>query len=169
MPTWVDREGLEKRYGGEFVAQLARRRDWDPTADGGEGAYVENETPERVEEIIELAISDAKEWILWKLSCCYPIKDIQNLLDEGKHFSSILRYHIKLTITMLKFGGDCSDCDSCKAEISELCNCSELCTDDGICIKSKNRSVFAVEDTGPSCMPKSPCCSCNNLECCCGS
>jgi len=163
MSTWVDRQGLYNRYGQEYIEKLARRRDFDPSANGGSGGYVENTSSTRVNEIINIAIEDAKTWMLWKISCCFNIQDFNLLLADNKEFSFLQRFHIKLTIILLKHGGDCAQCDECKAEISEVCSCSEICTDDGICIPSRKRSKFSVEKTEPSCLPTKVCCgSCSN-------
>lgn len=169
MSTWIDKQGLYLRYGQEFIDKLAIRRDFDCEANDGDGGYIANETRKRLDCIINVAIEDAKEWILWKISSCYSIVEFNKFLDEEKDFSFIKRFHIKLTITMLKFGGDCKECDDCKEELSEICSTKEICTDDGICIPSKKKSVFAVESTAPSCLPTSVCCGCDSHRCACGS
>lgn len=168
MSTWTTKAGLYTRYGQEFIDKLARRRDFDPDA-GEHGAYVENENCERVNQVICTAIEDAKTWILWKLSCCFDIKEFNRLLEEGDEFSFIQTFHSKLSITFLKSGGDCQECDECKEEISMVCSCKQICSDNGICLPSTKRSRFSVEPTPASCWPENRCCStCGPTGCSCG-
>jgi hypothetical protein len=168
MSTWVDRQGLYARFGEEFIQKLARRRDFDCDANDGDGGYTENETKKRVECVIDLAISDAKEWMLWKISCNFPINEFNALLNQDKDFSFLKSHHIKLTIAMLKTGGDCTECEACQKEIGDIL-CDQICTDDGICIPSRKRSKFLVEKTSPSCLPTNLCCGCGSEGCCCGT
>lgn len=160
--TWATKEDLVLRYGEEFVDKLARRRDWDEDAE----MYVEDNSDERVNEVIEAALEDAKNWLTWKISCCFPIKAFNDLIISGQSFSFVKRFHIKMTIIMLKDGGDCAECKECQDEFSKFCECSKLCTDEGECIVSKSKSRFAVEKTSPSCWPKNICCG--QETCCCG-
>lgn len=161
--TWAVKTDLVKRYGGEFVDKLARRRDYDPDTE----TYVEDNSDERINEVVDLALEDAKNWLSWKISCCFNIKAFNDLVNSGKSFSFIKKMHIKMTIAILKEGGDCVACIECQDEFSKFCDCGQLCTDDGECIIAKSKSKFAVEKTPPSCWPSSLCC-CNESVCCCG-
>lgn len=160
--SWATKEDLEKRYGDEFVNKLARRRDWDEAS----GTYVEDNTDQRVDEVIELALEDAQDWLSFKISCCFSLKAFNDLIDAGKNFAFLKRMHIKMTIAILKDGGDCAACEECKDEFQKFCDCGKLCTDDGECLVSSSKSRFAVEKTDPSCWPTNVCCG--KKDCCCG-
>lgn len=159
--AWATKEDLVKRYGGEFVDKLARRRDYDPETE----TYVEDNSEERINEVIDLALEDAKYWLTWKISCCFSIKAFNDLIDSGQSFSFLKKFHIKMTIIMLKDGGDCVECKECQDEFSKFCECSKFCTDEGECLVSKSKSKFAVEKTKESCWPTNLCC--DQKDCCC--
>lgn len=160
--TWATKEDLEIRYGQEFVDKLARRRDYDEDTE----TYVEDNTPERINEVIETALDDAKHWILWKIGCCYSSKAFNDLINLGQTFSYVKRIHIKMAIAILKDGGDCAGCKECQDEFSSFCACGKLCSDEGECLIPTSKSKFAVEKTDPSCWPTNLCCG--KKDCCCG-
>ncbi len=160
MATWATKADLILRYGQDVIEKMALRRDFNEEADD----YVANETPERIDQVIETALQDAKDWILWKISCCFSLSEFLNLGDVNY----IKRFHIKLTIAMLKDGGECKDCDDCKEEFSEFCSCGQICDVNGKCITKSKMSLIAVEKIEKSCLPENYCCACRNYRCNCG-
>lgn len=162
--SWATKEDLCKRFGQEFVDKLARRRDYDRASE----TYVEDDSCTRMNEVIDLALQDAKDWMMWKISCCFPIKTFNELILAGETFSFIKRAHIKMTIAILKEGGDCPACEECKDDFSSFCACKKLCSDNGECIIAISKSKFAIEETSPSCWPENLCCGCADTGCCCG-
>lgn len=159
MATWATKEDLVLRYGQEYVEKLAIRRDWNEDAE----AYVADESPERIDQVINAALQDAKDWLLWKISCCFNIVDFNALAEV----SFVKRFHIKLTIIMLKDGGDCQECKECQDEFSDFCSCGSICDINGNCISKPTIGLIAVEKMPRSCLPQNYCCGCNSHRCCC--
>lgn len=157
--NWATEEDLILRYGEEFIDKLSLRNDFNETAE----AYVANEDPARMQSVVQAALDDAKNWLLWKISCCFNLSDFNSLGDV----SFIKKFHIKMTIIMLKDGGDCQECKECQDEFADFCNCGRICDNLGVCISSTSKSKFAVQDMGKSCLPTNFCCSCGD-KCCCG-
>lgn len=129
--SWATSSDIYARYGEEYVNKLCIRRNWDEEAQ----QYVASESDEAKAEILNLALEDAKNLILQKLSCNFTNFSQVNSLD----FPSILLWHIRMTIEVLKVGGDCTKC-SCE-EFDNFIKCNEVCTADGVCLIKKNSFI----------------------------
>lgn len=147
--SWATSEDLYERYGDEFINKLAIRRIWNPLIED----YIADETPQGISAVIELALSDAKIFLLQKISCKFGNVDLINTLE----FSAILLWHIRLTIDTLKVGGSCFKCTEC---IQEFDMCTSFCSDDGICLPKKGVliSVSEAEFCCEKCIGSSCCC-----------
>ena len=150
--TWATIQDLYTRFGDEFVDKLAVRRTWNASLQD----YVGNESREHLDLIIQTALDDAKSLLKQKLSCAYQNISI---LDE-QTFSCIKQWHIKLTIDVLKVGGDCT---SCKCEgLDDFLKCGSICSDDGNCLVSKS-TFFSVSEAHFPCES----CGCGESRCSC--
>lgn len=148
--TWALIEDLYARFGDEYVDKLAVRRKWDETIQD----YVADQSEEARTEVLELALEDAKALILQKLSCLFS--GLENL--ETSDFPAIKIWHIKMTIEVLKKGGDCTACDC--AALDEFLKCGSVCTEDGVCLSKKSTFITVSDSQFPcECFPKG-CCSC---------
>ena len=146
--TWADVGDLRERFGDEYIDKLATRRNFD----SARGEYLSDETSTNRLRVITLALCDARELILRKLSCLY-----KNLYVLDKHFfHGIKQWHIKLAIETLKAGGDCSSC-GCIADLDKYLECGRICADDGTCLESLKTFIsvtsqkFPCEDEGCGC------------------
>lgn len=157
MSTWATKADLVLRYGQEYIEKAALRRDFNEDADD----YVADESCDRINEVICAALEDAKEWLLWKISCSFNLADFNNLDD----INYIKIFHMRLTIAMLKEGGDC---EKCQKEFSEFCACGQICDINGKCITKTKISLIAVEQMPKSCLPQNVCCGCLPNRCDCG-
>lgn len=155
MATWATIEDLYKRYGDEFMDKLSTRMDDNTSGDD----YVANEDPLRRDEVIQLALDDARAILLQKINCCF--KTDGKLVNPNLSFSGIFPWHIKLTIILLKQGGDCKDCDDCKEAFDDFCKCSSICSDEGDCLE-KRGSAISVSEEKFKCddIFKDGCCKC---------
>ena len=134
--TWATPEDLYERFGDEFVDKLAIRRKWNSEIED----YVADESDEGKLAVIELALEDAKQLLLQKLSCLYG--ELTLLEDDTYAFTSILQWHIKLTIETLKIGGDCYAC-ACIGDLDKFLGCGTICTPDGVCLPGLNTFISA--------------------------
>ena len=147
--TWAAKEDLYARFGQEFINKLAIRRNYDEETE----SYVASEDDESIENVLNTALEDAKTLILGKLSCKFANFQIVNTMD----FPSIKQWHIKMTIEVLKQGGDCTACDCTK--LDEFL-CTNICTEDGFCLTSI-KSFISVSK------PHFPCEACKgDCKCC---
>lgn len=150
MATWATSEDLYSRYGDEFVDKVAIRRIWDEDL----GTYVADESTDGKEAVISLALEDAKNFILYKLSCHYS--DLTDLSDVTLYFPVIKQWHILLTIQMLQRGGDCTGC-ACVPAMEEYFKCGNICSENGVCLDdnstfiSASEAVFCCERKGDGC------------------
>lgn len=134
MDSWAILDDFYSRFGEEFINKLGIRRNWDATL----GQYVASEDETDVQAVLELAIADAKELLKQRLRCKF--KDLTSL--ENYLFSPIKQWHMKLTIEILKVGGDCLSCDCTK--VDEWIKCNNVCSDDGSVCLSSNATFFEV-------------------------
>lgn len=150
--TWATIQDLYTRFGDEFVDKLADRRKWDESIQ----AYVADQSRENRDLVIQTALDDAKALLKQKLSCAYQNISI---LDE-QTFSCITQWHIQLTISVLKAGGDCVGC-KCEG-LDDFLKCGSICSDDGTCLVSKS-TFFSVS------IAHFPCesCGCGESRCSC--
>lgn len=134
--TWATEEDLYSRYGDEFIDKLAIRRNWDED----EQQYVADESDEAKEAVIALALCDAQNLIIQKLSCLYSNVDILN----EYLFGALKQWHIRLTIETLKNNGDCMGC-SCVVDLDKYIACGSICSDEGVCLSSSSTFLEATE------------------------
>lgn len=151
--TWATEEDLYTRYGDEFVDKLAIRRNWDED----EQQYVADESDEAKAAVIALALCDAQNLIIQKLSCLYSNTDILNT----ELFGALKQWHIRLTIETLKNGGDCMGC-ACNVDLDRYIGCGNICSDEGNCLVS-TKTFFSVTEAHFQCE-----CNCSG-GCCCES
>lgn len=149
--TWATKEDLYARFGEKYINELGIRSNWSETAK----AYVASESQTDIDKVLDLAIEDAKNLILQKLSCLYSDYQKVNTID----FPVLKQWHIQLIIDVLKIGGNCLACDCTK--LDEFL-CKEICTPDGVCLR-KNVTAISVS------IPHYPCeaCGCEVQKCCC--
>lgn len=159
---WAKKEDLILRLGEKEIDKITTREVYDEETD----TYVGDVSKKSRDKVLDTFLEDAKAWMLWHLAQCYELtqKEISDLFDSGEEFRVILIHHIKLTTAMLKYGGDCDECDKCKEDFSNLCNMTDICSESGVCIKRTSR--YAVSDI-KSCLPKDLCCGCHEEVCCC--
>lgn len=148
--SWATIKDLYARFGEEYVNKLGIRRNFDLETD----SYVASEDCKSVKSVLETALADAKQLILYKLACKF--KDYEKV--NTTNFSIIKQWHIKTTIEILKVGGDCTSCD-CEG-LDGFINCGTVCTDDGVCLKKKVSGISVS-------VPKYPCEGCKGeCKCC---
>lgn len=134
MSSWATKEDLYARFGQEFVTKLAIRRNWDNESK----IWVASEDPIDIGAILNLALEDAKNLILHRLSCFFS--NYQSVNESS--FSALKFWHIKTTIDVLKANGDCT---SCKCEdLDEFLKCNNLCDDDGFCLTKNTTFISAT-------------------------
>lgn len=131
--TWAVIQDLYARYGQEYVNKLGIRRNKNEEA----GRYVASESQEEIDAVLNIALEDAKQLVLQKLSCIYS----DYLKVNSLNFPYVKQWHIRLTIEILKVGGDCTQCDCEKFD--EFLKCNKICTDDGICLVSNKSFISA--------------------------
>lgn len=148
--TWASPRDLYDRFGDEFMDKISTRMNYSQTLK----MYVADEKPESRLKVIQLALDDAKELIVRKLSCKF--QDV--ILLNTHYFSSIKSWHIKLTIETLKIGGDCTACE-CNADLDKFIDCNTICTEDGICLPSAS-SFFLVSQAKSECECQDKCGCC---------
>jgi len=158
---WAKKEDLILRLGEKKVHELSSRYIFDEDCD----SFIKDEREDSRDRVINTFLEDARQWLLWELSRCYDnsAKEIQETIETGEEFRVILLHHIKLTVAMMKNGGDCEDCEKCKLDFTKLCESSRICSESGVCFERKSR--FSVTEN-KSCMPKQVCC-CDEEVCCC--
>lgn len=132
--SWASISDIYDRYGDEFVDKLSIRRKYDTEVQ----SYVADETKEGLFKVQMLALCDAKDLILEKLSCKFSSLE---LLDTN-NFPSIKQWHIRLTVETLKAGGDCRAC-ACIEDLNKFVDCNSICDDTGVCLKSKKTFISA--------------------------
>lgn len=147
--TWASVTDLYDRYGGEFVDKLSTRRFYDADA----GQYVADESAEGRLRVVSLALCDAKQMILQKLSCLYSNIEILN----DNIFMGLKQWHIRATISVLKANGDCYGCD-CIDDLDKFLKCGNICTEDGVCL-NPNTTFISVSAA-------KFCCEKENCGCC---
>lgn len=130
--SWASISEIYDRYGDEFVDKLSIRRKYDTDVQ----SYVADETKEGLFKVQMLALCDAKDLILEKLSCKFSNLE---LLDTN-NFPSIKQWHIRLTVETLKAGGDCRAC-ACIEDLNKFVDCNSICDDAGVCLKSKKTFI----------------------------
>lgn len=150
LSTWATIDDLYERFGDEFIDKLAIRRVWDETLE----QYVADESQQAKNTVIHYALCDAKAIIKQKLSCLFVSV---NLLDT-KIFPAIKIWHMKMTIEILKVGGDCLACTECNAKLDEWLKCNTVCSEDGDCLISKQTFIEVSESKFP--------CECEDKGCC---
>lgn len=133
--AWATKQDLYSRYGDELMDKLAVRRDWDEYTE----SYVANESTTTKEEMLDIALEDAKQLIINKLSCYFSDFVNVNTYD----YPVLKQWHIKTAIELLKVGGDCSACNCEK--LDEFLKCNTICTADGVCLKKKSTFISATE------------------------
>lgn len=150
--TWAIIQDLYDRYGNEYVNKLGIRNNYNQEA----GQYVASEDQESIDRVLNTALEDAKHLIINKLSCLYSDYAKVNSLE----FPSIKIWHIRMTIEVLKVGGDCTQCD-CE-DLSNFLKCNKVCTDDGICL-TNSESFFSISKYKSDCelCCDDGCCRCN--------
>ena len=158
--TWAKRSLLEDRVGSERVLKLATRRVWNESL----STYVDDSSDEVTNKSIDQALESAKSWILFTVSCCYDSDRLLKNINDGAIYPMLLEYHLRLTSDFLKWGGDCSECDSLKKEFTDLCKCGSLMDSEGNSLKRKTK--FAVTDN-KLCIPESYCNLCCEEGCKC--
>lgn len=125
--TWATIEDLYERFGDELMDKLGVRRNYDSDL----GTYVADESPASIRKVIQLALDDAREFIIKKLQCKFA-----GVSRLGTHyFPAIKQWHIKLTIETLKIGGDCAAC-ACVADLDKYIECDRICDENDICLTS---------------------------------
>lgn len=143
--SWANINDLYDRYGEEFVDKLSIRRNWDSTI----SEYIADESKESKTRVQTLALCDSRDIIISKLRNRYS--NI-HLLDNDS-FHGIKHWHIKLTIELLKQGGDCKDC---KNELDKFLDENKICSEKE-CLKkittfiSATKAVFKCEPRGGCC------------------
>lgn len=149
--TWATKEDLYARFGDEVIDKLAIRSDWDKY----DQSYVANESCKAKDQILDLALEDAKNLIIHKLSCIYSN---YSLVQSEDFVCPVLKqWHIKTTFEVLKAGGDCSSCNCEK--LDEFLKCNTLCSDGGVCL-SRNSTFISAS------VAKFPCECGWNCKCC---
>lgn len=148
--TWASVQDLYDRYGEEYIDKKCIRNKYNVLLQ----EYVADETQASILKVLELALCDAKNLLLAKLSCIYGNT---NLLDLYA-FGAIKTWHMKITIATLDAGGDCSSCSEA-LDLKNFVECGNMCTDDGICL-TKNSTFFSVSE------PSWPCECLGSCGCC---
>lgn len=133
MSSWATKEDLYSRFGQEFVTKLAIRRNWNNEL----SMWVASEGPTDIGAILNLALEDAKNIILQRLSCLFSNYQAVN----SSSFSALKYWHIKTTIEVLKANGDCTGC-KCE-DLDEFLKCNSLCDDSGFCLTKKTTFISA--------------------------
>lgn len=150
LTTWATVDDLYDRYGEEFVDKLSIRRNYDSSI----GSYVADESPEGKFRVQMLALEDAKNLIITKLSCKFSGVALLN----DFYFAAIKQWHIKLTIETLKIGGDCWACE-CNTHLDSFIDCGSICSEDGQCLVSKKTFISASVAHFPcECLGSCGCC-----------
>lgn len=166
-------EDLKKRYG---CKELAKR------GDDGRGIIVDFNDPDlnlydypEIIERLQCALDDACADIMKALGCCFDLKCILALKEQGdtwqcltKIQSQRARYYIHEDISL-------KDCDHIayvnyeysEKELKELCNCKCLYSDQGNPCYQKCHAFICVAPRN-SCIPE-PCikCGCGDCDGCC--
>lgn len=137
MTTWASPYDLYARYGDEFIDKLSIRRVFDVVLDD----YVADESEEGKLRVLNLALCDAMVLLKQKMACCFSGLP---MLDEYV-FPTVKQWHIKMTIALLKVGGDCSKCADCQTEFFDWCKCASICSDEGVCLTSRGSFLEASE------------------------
>lgn len=146
--TWATVEDLYDRFGDEAIDQISVRTVWDNVVQ----RYVTDESDEMKQKVINMALCDAREFIKLKMRCLYTGVE---LLDT-QVFSAVKLWHIRLTIELLKLGGDCSGC-ACVNDLQEYIKCGSICSEEGNCLSLKSsflevsEAVFCCELKGRGC------------------
>lgn len=149
--SWATVEDLYARFGDEFMDKLATRRVWDRDLE----TYVADECKTARNDVIQLALDDAKGLILYKISCSYS----NGLLLNDSEFKIIKSWHIKLAIEALKIGGDCMACVECNAQFDAFLKCGSICNNNGECLLS-NSTFFSVSEAEFCCEHHGRGCKC---------
>ena len=149
--TWANIDDFYSRFGEELVNKLGIRRNWDSTLQ----QYVASEDESEVEAVINIAIADAKALVQQRLRCKFG-----NLVSlDTNLFTPIKQWHMKMTIEVLKVGGDCMNCDCTKID-DWISKCDNVCADDDtVCLSSNSCFISATEYHSP--------CECHGACGCC--
>lgn len=133
MSSWATKEDLYARYGQEFMAKIALRRNWDEELN----TWIASEGVHDIGSVINLALEDAKTLILQRISCFFS--NYQKVINGN--FPAVKVWHIRTTIDVLKANGDCASCD-CK-DLDNFLKCNSLCDENGICLNKKSTFISA--------------------------
>lgn len=149
MASWATVADLNARFGNEFMDKISTRRKWN----AGMQSYVADESDGARTAVIQLALDDAKAFLLYKISCKFSNTDLIATTD----FNIIKAWHIKLTIETLKIGGDCTACTECNAAFDSFLQCGNICDANGVCLSSNGtfisvtKAIFCCELQGRGC------------------
>lgn len=151
--TWATESDLRLRYGDEFVDKLGTRR----RLDSGLNDYIADQSPSHISAVINAALQDAKDFLLFKLSCAYKVS--ASLIDGTQNFPLITQWHIRVTIDTLKAGGDCWSC-ACLEDLEKFLTCGTgICSDEGECLESLKTFVSVSPAKFPcECGGRCSCC-----------
>lgn len=148
LKSWATPADLYERYGQEFVDNLCIRRNYDESL----GQYVGDVDPQSMLRVLNLALSDAKDMLISKMSVVFKFSSELDLY----YFPAVKQWHIKLTIETLKVGGDCYAC-SCISDLETFLKSNKICTTEGLCLGKKTSFISVSKATFP-CECKSTCC-----------